>query len=81
MKRKKPAKPIKTETSTAPEDLSYKWFTEEQMLELFGATKPILREWRRLGLRSSNPTARHFFNETDVQEFLLWYRNREDNAA
>lgn len=64
-----------------PQHLSFKWFTEEQMFELFGATKAMLRKWHELGLPLSQPTGRQYYNETDVQEFMIKKRRKPDNEG
>jgi len=72
--KKRTAKRKRKTVKPAPvpqQPLSFKWFTEEQMFEMFAATKTVLGSWHKLGLPRSQPTGRQFYNETDVQEFLI----------
>ena len=72
-KYKKKAKPA----PPPPEPLSLKWFTEEDMEKLFGATRPILKRWHALGLPRSQPTGSPFYNEVDVQDFMIKFRKTD----
>ncbi len=74
----------KTPIITSPPDaseLSLNWLNEEQMFEQYGATKPILKSWFKLGLPSSKPTGRIFINQTDLQYFLIAYRRYVDDSG
>ena len=65
----------------ASPQLSFIWYTEEQMFELFGLSKGMLRGWKALALPYSQPTGRPYFNQTDVQNFMIKKRRIDGEGA
>ena len=78
MKKRSAKRKRKTVSKPPANQLSKKWFTEEQMFEMFGVTKTVLNHWHALGLARSQPTGRPYYNETDVQEFMISKRKWDE---